>query len=1014
MATFARLEISRGDAPIQSYIIASDMVSIGRTADNMLCLDSLDVSRHHARLSKNNAGDFEIEDLKSSSGTILNQRALSPNTPHKLQNADQITIGSFEIQFFNEEQTQPLSLEQEFTVFAQNPAIDKTVIGSPNASLTLRISTPHWMRDFSLGKEKIAFGRSPSSDICIDMPVVSSQHGYLQRNGNQYEIFDLNSKNGITFDGQLIRRKILKEGDVFYVGGIVSLQLIGSVSSNVSAPRSVPTSAPTLVTNNPNLQIGSRSLLKIGRDPQNDICINHPSVSRYHAEIRKENGSLILRDLNSSNGTFVNGRALTRDWTLKVQDVVRIGMSTFTLNIDETLDRIDEEGNLRLDALHLTKVVGKGIKLLDDISLSILPREFVIVAGVSGGGKSTLLDALNGFRPASKGHVLVNNNDLYKNFSAYRTQLGYVPQKDIVHMELSVEQVLDYAAQLRLPKDTTLSERQARVQAVLEELELTHRRHVPVKALSGGQLKRVSIGVELITEPGLFFLDEATSGLDPGMDAEVMQLLRKLADRGRTILLITHNIGNIHVCDLVVFLAAGGRVAYFGPPQEAPKYFEVNEFKDIYQKVERELTPQEWQQRYRRSPYYQKYVLDRQQDIREDTISTRVRQQPSKAGGSAGKHISNWTQFLILSRRNVDVLLRDRVSLILMLAIAPIIGILDFITWKSDIYDPSKGNAGQVITMLFTTILFAVMTGSLTTMREIVKEVEIYRREHMVFLTVLPYILSKIWIFILLALYQAAVFVFLKYLAIQMPVGASVIVEMYITLVLSAIAGMVMGLLVSSISPNQNVAPLLTIIFIIPQIIFGGGVLPISTFGPAGQMANNVSLTKWPFEALVTVTDLGTDVANDVCWQLPESERKNLSVEKKKKDCSCLGQPLFKQCNFPGIKSKYRPAVDIAEPPKPKEPGELPEDPRDLDAYKQKTKDYQNQIQVWQKDYGKWKTDYEGALGEAEGTIQGYHQDFGHMFKVNVKKHWLISLVAIFVMLIAVICIQKSKDFISF
>jgi ABC-type transport system involved in multi-copper enzyme maturation permease subunit len=430
--------------------------------------------------------------------------------------------------------------------------------------------------------------------------------------------------------------------------------------------------------------------------------------------------------------------------------------------------------------------------------------------------------------------------------------------------------------------------------------------------------------VELITEPGLFFLDEATSGLDPGMDGEVMQLLRKLADRGRTILLITHNIGNIHVCDLVVFLAAGGRVAYFGPPQEAPKYFGVNEFKDIYQKVERDLTPQEWQQRYRRSPYYQKYIVDRQQDIQEDNIATRARQQPAKAGGAAGKHISNWAQFLILSRRNVDVLLRDRVSLILMLAIAPIIGVLDFITWKSNIYDASKGNASQVITMLFTTVLFAVMTGSLTTMREIVKEVDIYRREHMVFLTVLPYILSKIWIFILLALYQATVFVLLKYLAIQMPIGSSVIIEMYITLVLSAIAGMVMGLLVSSISPNQNVAPLLTIIFIIPQIIFGGGVLPISTFGTAGQAANNFSLTKWPFEALVTITDLGTDVANDICWQLPETKRKSLSVEEKKKDCSCLGQPLFKQCNFPGIKSKYRPAVDIPEPAKPQEPGELP------------------------------------------------------------------------------------------
>lgn len=287
---------------------------------------------------------------------------------------------------------------------------------------------------------------------------------------------------------------------------------------------------------------------------------------------------MTIADLGSTNGTFINGKQIADARVLRPGDTIRVGPCRLVFNFDETIVRHDEEGNLRLDAVNLKKIVGKGTTVLNDISLSILPKEFVVIAGVSGGGKSTLLDALNGFRPATSGTVLVNGSDLYQNFNAYRTELGYVPQKDIVHVELTVGQALSYAAQLRMPADTTLAERNTRVQEVLEDLGLSHRRDVPVKNLSGGQLKRVSIGVELLTKPSLFFLDEATSGLDPGTEADIMRLLRKLSDQGRTVLLITHATENVMLCDLVVFLAAGGRVAYFGPPAEAPEYFGVAKF----------------------------------------------------------------------------------------------------------------------------------------------------------------------------------------------------------------------------------------------------------------------------------------------------------------------------------------------------------------------------------------------------------------------------------------------------
>lgn len=240
-------------------------------------------------------------------------------------------------------------------------------------------------------------------------------------------------------------------------------------------------------------------------------------------------------------------------------DSIRIGSDRLVLNVDETLTQYAESGHMRLDAINLSKVVGKGTQILHDISLSIMPKEFVAILGPSGSGKSTLLDALNGLRPATTGTVLVNGTNFYRNYQAFQAQLGYVPQKNIIHEELTIAQALEYAAKLRMPPDTTPAERQQRVTEVLTELGLNHRRDVPISRLSGGQQRRVCIGAELLTQPSLFFLDEATSGLDPGTEADLMFLLRQLADQGRTILIITHATQNIRECDLVIYLAAGGR-----------------------------------------------------------------------------------------------------------------------------------------------------------------------------------------------------------------------------------------------------------------------------------------------------------------------------------------------------------------------------------------------------------------------------------------------------------------------
>lgn len=897
--------------------------------------------------------------------------------------------------------------------------------------------------EFPIDRDSIAIGRAPDNDLVLNDPLVSRHHARLTQKGNRYILRDLDSRDGTYVNGEKLAPAVprdLQPGDCMSIG---DRELRFYIESESPATQITPDDAATVVSQLPenvgmpagveSINLRDRAKFAIGRAAENDKVIGHPSVSRFHAQMYRESGSIYLVDLNSTNGTFVNGKQIQKKHALKVGDSISIGPWRLSLNIDETLTSVNDEGNLRLDALHLNKIVVDKDKqrknLLNDISLSIQAREFVVIAGVSGGGKSTLLDALNGFRPATGGQVLVNGASLYGNFNAFRAQIGYVPQKDIVHLELTVAQALDYAARLRMPADTTSGERQERVSEVLEELRLSERRDVTIANLSGGQLKRVSIGVELLAKPSLFFLDEATSGLDPGTEKELMRQLRRLADDGLTILLITHATENVTLCDRVVFLAKGGNLAYFGPPDDAVDYFGVSKFNDIYDEVE-SRPPLEWQQQYRESPFYQEYVQKRQQDLELLQQESVLRPQ-QQAPGSQVKRVSAWRQFWILCERNLTIIRRDRASLILMLAIAPILGFLDFFTWDRQLFGAESGDAGQAITMLFTTALIAVMVGSLSTMREIVKERDIYRREHAVGLQLVPYLLSKVGVSVVLAIYQAAVFLLFKVLAVDLPTGLGVLASFYLTLFLAALSGMVMGLLVSAISPNPNIAPLLTIIFLVPQITFGGGVLPLHALGVPGLVINHLSLTKWSFESLVTISSLGTDVANDKCWQMPEEERKDLDATAKG-DCDCLGETVFKSCEFPGIEAQYDPAVDEPEPEKPLDPGTPPDPPeepesrsfaaqqqyqddleeyrQDINIYQGRIEAYQEEIDRWQDRYGEWKENYESAIGEAEGIIGRFHKDYGNAFAVKVGSHWAILAGLILAMFGILWRIQARKD----
>lgn len=660
---------------------------------------------------------------------------------------------------------------------------------------------------------------------------------------------------------------------------------------------------------NPTQQIAVDQLpFTVGSDPGNDLVITNKDIDSFHARIIWKQEQYLIVDLSSSSGTRIGSvqvephqsQALTNGSLVQVGSVIiEVKITTpptsrtqiFAPAAKTQLLNNQQESQpaqkLRLDAINLYKSTSPffGNTLINKISVSFLPREFIVIAGVSGGGKSTLMDALNGQRHANSGKVLVNGVNLYRHFPAFKHSIGYVPQDDIVHPELTVFEALNYAAQLRLPYATS-EIRQQRIQAVLEKLQLTQRKHVPVKRLSGGQRKRVSIGVELITKPSLFFLDEATSGLDPGTELQIMELLRELANNGSTVILITHATKNVAIADFVVFLAKGGRLAYFGPPKMAFDYFKVPDFDAIYNKVERQLSPEKWEEMFKESVFHRKFISDRQKSIPQTKVKP------------VAPRTNYWQQWWVLCRRNLTILLKNRMSLALMLTGAPILGGFNFLLWKSNLLDNRTGNAGQAITMLFVTVIMAVMAGALATMPEIAKETAIYRRERSAGLGVLPYLASKFHLSILLALYQSAVLLGCMVSAVTFPESA--LTGMYITLFLASFGSMVLGLLVSAIAPNQSVAPLLTILVLVPQVIFGGGILPVSEFQDAGKVINQLMLTKYPFESLVTLSGLGEDVGKDPCWEKTEQQRKALS-EQETTVCNCYGKNVFKQCKFPGL-----------------------------------------------------------------------------------------------------------------
>jgi ABC transport system ATP-binding/permease protein len=804
-------------------------------------------------------------------------------------------------------------------------------VGGRAAGETIRIDAREfrWQRG-----AVITVGRGTTCDVVVDDPLVSRTHLHIEAADNgTWNLRDAGSRNGVFVAGLRVDVQPVLSSIQLRLGGTagppLTLDVIrpeapapppAAARAGGSPPASPPPpAAPTPPAAAPrpggappaavvppgglsasaerNLGrhvsefVPERDVIRIGRDPANDLPIaDDPLASRRHAELtRRPGGQWEVRDLGSHNGTFVNGQRISRA-VLSDEDLLTVGTHTFVFRAGK-LEQYSTADDTSLDALGLTVTAGGGATLLRDVSFSLPSRSVLAVVGPSGAGKSTLLGALTGTLTPSSGQVSFAGRDLHASYAEFRSRIGSVPQDDLVHPQLTPRSELELAAALRLPPDIGPAGRRARVQEVLGELGLQERADLQISKLSGGQRKRVSVGAELLTQPTLLFLDEPTSGLDPGNEKQVMTVLRQLADGGRIVVVVTHATQSLGLADRVLFLARGGRVAYFGAPDEALSYFARHGVPGGYADIFRALDDPgdtDWPALFLADPDYHRFVGQAVQQAagRRDTTGP----SPSRRAVSP---VPALTQFRVLARRQMKIIAGDRRSMILLGAQAPVFGLLIAFLFPQDSISTQHGPFAALL--LWLLVVSATWLGASGTIREIVKELPIFRRERAVGLSILAYTGSKFAVFGVITVVQSVVLVLIGLARQSLPptdpmhfipalhrvpglfkglrpfdagsVLGSQRLEIVVAVALSGLAGTALGLAISALVRKSDQAVFILPVLLVAEMALSLPILKLDNSSPLIQQASKIASADWGFSAVASTASLN-QLMTPYLWDL--------------------------------------------------------------------------------------------------------------------------------------------------
>ncbi|WP_293002084.1 FHA domain-containing protein [Mycobacterium sp.] len=618
------------------------------------------------------------------------------------------------------------------------------------------------------------------------------------------------------------------------------------------APRATPSAKP----------VGS---VTIGRAADNDIVVPDVLASRYHATLILTPLGTEIRD-TSVNGTFVNGTRVGSA-ILREDDVVTVGNIDLIVSGGLLVRRSDTEAATRTGGLEVRNVqytVENGKQLLSDISLTARPGTLTAVIGGSGAGKSTLARLIAGYTTPSGGSVTFEGHDIHAEYASLRSRIGMVPQDDVVHRQLTVHQALSYAAELRLPPDTSKADRIKVVSQVLEELDLTKHADTRVDKLSGGQRKRASVALELLTGPSLLMLDEPTSGLDPALDLQVMTMLRQLADAGRVVLVVTHSLSYLDVCDQVLLVAPGGKTAYCGPPDGIGEVMGTTNWAKIFSQVGAD--PEEANRRFR----------ERQEP-----------QPPSKSAAPADLgepvHTSVPRQISTIARRQVRLVIADRAYFVFLALLPFILGALSLTvpgTTGFRATDPHTGTPDEAAQILALLLPAAAFMGVALTIRDLVGERAIFQREQAVGLSTTAYLLAKTFVFCGFAVLQAAIVTAIVVVGKGAPSRGAVLLghstmaataELFLTVAAACVASAVLGLAISSlVRSSEQIMPLF-VVAVMAQLVLCGGMVPVTGRLGLDQMSWLMP-ARWGYAAAASTVDLRhlvppTLLPQDQFWQ---------------------------------------------------------------------------------------------------------------------------------------------------
>jgi ABC-type multidrug transport system ATPase subunit/pSer/pThr/pTyr-binding forkhead associated (FHA) protein/ABC-type multidrug transport system permease subunit len=677
----------------------------------------------------------------------------------------------------------------------------------------------------------LTIGSGADVDVRVEGGEVGPEHARVEATESGHVVVDAASGFGTYVNGDRLssgERRPLESGDTIAVAQQV-FHYVPAAERDARLAPITPVDAGRVRA--------AHDRFTIGRSPSADLVLDHPTVSAEHAVIRLTGGRTWIEDLGSTTGLRVNGIQLRRT-SLDVGDQIAIGPFRIVFDGVGLVSRSAGKG-LAITALGIN-VVADGRPILQPTNLQVRPGELVAIIGESGAGKSTLLKVLAGVNRPTGGLVLAGGEPLETRLP----EIGYVPQFDIVHGKLTVREALDYAAQLRLPFDLTPLERTARVKQVLERLQLSERADVLIDLVSGGQRKRAAVGTELLHQPGVLFLDEPTTGLDPGLERRLMELFRELASAGQTVALATHATASLALCDRVIVMD-NGVVRYDGTPAGLLESFRVAAFEDVYT------------------------VLAGPESAGALGAATTAERPlpPVSRGAVRPVHQPFGYQARVLARRYATLVRRDRRHVRSALIQVPILGLLAAFLFTRGVFNTIASGGtlytGKSAQLLFLLVIVTLWLGSINAAREVVKERNVLQRELAVGVQIPAYIASKLAVLLTFSGIQTALFSLIVFAIQPLRESLATGLALAIVLILTSWIGVLLGLLVSALAASEDHATGVIPLLLVPQLLLGGAIVTVKDMSlPIHGLADLIP-ARWAFAAAGRAIHMQARIADD-------------------------------------------------------------------------------------------------------------------------------------------------------